>query len=67
MRKKEPWECFSKMSVLAYLRRHDWIGEKQFYKELFFLTLPIILQQLVNTLFAFTDNLMVGMVTHLHL
>ena len=50
------------MSLLAFLRKRDLIGDRQFYKELFLLTLPIILQQLVNTLFAFTDNLMVGMV-----
>lgn len=50
------------MSFISSLRRRNWIGDKSFYKELIILMLPIIFQQLVNTLFTFTDNLMVGMV-----
>ncbi len=46
-----------------YLR--SFIGEKDFYKRALMVMIPIIIQQLINTLFNVVDNLMVGQLSGL--
>lgn len=36
------------------------IGTKQFYKEMFILTIPVICQQIMSVMLNFADNIMVG-------
>ena len=40
--------------------RHRYIGDRQFYKRLFAITMPLVLQQLITTSVQLVDNIMVG-------
>lgn len=49
----------------AYLG--SYIGSKDFYKSALLVMIPVIIQQLINTLFNVVDNMMVGQLDQLHL
>jgi putative MATE family efflux protein len=40
--------------------RHQYIGDRVFYREVMIIAIPIMLQQLIATMMGFVDNVMVG-------
>ena len=41
---------------------HEWFGNKDFYKMVMAVTLPLVIQQAISTLVSLLDNIMVGQV-----
>ncbi|MDD2534788.1 MAG: MATE family efflux transporter [Eubacteriales bacterium] len=50
------------MQRIVNPQAHRWIGPKTFYIEAILVMLPAVLQQMANSIFNFTDNLMIGRV-----
>lgn len=50
------------MRRITHPEQHRFFGPRSFYREAVLVMLPVMLQQIANSLFNFIDNLMVGLV-----
>lgn len=50
------------MRRITHPEQHRFFGPRSFYREAVLVMLPVMLQQMANSLFNFIDNLMVGLV-----
>ena len=54
--------CYNYQTVMIkrYMRMRKFIGDKAFYKKVFFIAIPIIVQNAITNFVSLLDNLMVG-------